>query len=322
MWSVFTGPCLVATVVPSISGSRSRCTPSRDTSAPMRPSRAQILSISSRKTMPFFSTDADRLLHELLVVEQLVGFLVDQQSDANPCTVTRRVLVRPPPSLPNMSPMIDRAHLRARHAGNLEHRHAAAGLAAPRSRSPCRRARRRAASCGSSRGSPGSAPGPTSASSTRSSAACSALAPARPCACCSRVSAMRDLDQVAHDLLDVAADIADLGELGRLDLEERRAGELGQAARDLGLADAGRADHQDVLRQHLLAQLVVELQPAPAVAQRDGDGALGVVLADDEAVEFGDDFAGREVGHASIVAEPEGMRSMRRRRSGLQASRW
>jgi hypothetical protein len=32
----------------------------------------------------------------------------------------------------------------------------------------------------------------------------------------------RDLDQIAHDLLDVAADIADLGELGRLDLEERR----------------------------------------------------------------------------------------------------
>ena len=29
MWSVFTGPYLVATVVPSISGSRSRCTPSR-----------------------------------------------------------------------------------------------------------------------------------------------------------------------------------------------------------------------------------------------------------------------------------------------------
>jgi hypothetical protein len=55
-WSVFTGPCLVLTVVPSISGSRSRCTPSRDTSAPMRPSRPAILSISSRNTMPFCST--------------------------------------------------------------------------------------------------------------------------------------------------------------------------------------------------------------------------------------------------------------------------
>ncbi len=106
-----------------------------------------------------------------------------------------------------------------------------------------------------------------------------------------------DLDQVAHDLLDVAADIADFGELGGLHLQERRAGEPRQPARNLGLADAGRADHQNVLRQHFLAQLVVELQTPPAVAQRDGDRALGVVLADDIAVEFGNDFAGGEVGH-------------------------
>ena len=33
MWSVFIGPYLVATVVPSISGSRSRWTPSRLTAA-------------------------------------------------------------------------------------------------------------------------------------------------------------------------------------------------------------------------------------------------------------------------------------------------
>jgi hypothetical protein len=36
--------------------------------------------------------------------------------------------------------------------------------------------------------------------------------------------------RIAGDLLDVAADIADLGELGRLDLHERRVGELGEAA--------------------------------------------------------------------------------------------
>ena len=65
----------------------------------------------------------------------------------------------------------------------------------------------------------------------------------------------RFLDQVAGDLLDVAADIADLGELGRLDLHERRVGELRQPAADLGLSAAGRADHQDVLRRDLVAQL-------------------------------------------------------------------
>ena len=55
MWSVFTGPCLVETVVPSISGSRSRCTPSREMSAPARSEREATLSISSMKTMPEFS---------------------------------------------------------------------------------------------------------------------------------------------------------------------------------------------------------------------------------------------------------------------------
>jgi len=67
---------------------------------------------------------------------------------------------------------------------------------------------------------------------------------------------------------------------------------------------AGRADHQDVLRQHLLAQLLVELQAAPAVAQRNRHRALGVDLADDEAVELGHDFAGREVGHERLRAFP------------------
>ena len=112
----------------------------------------------------------------------------------------------------------------------------------------------------------------------------------------------RDLDQVAHDLLHVAADVADLGELGRLDLDERRLGEAREAARDLSLADAGGADHQDVLGQHLLAQIVRQLLAPPAVAERDGDGALGVVLADDEAVELGDDLAGAEAGHGSIFS--------------------
>ena len=109
-----------------------------------------------------------------------------------------------------------------------------------------------------------------------------------------------DLDEIAHDAVDVAADVADLGELGRLDLEERRAGEPRQAARDLGLAAPGRPDHQDVLRQHFVLDVGRQLLAPPAVAQRDGDGALGVVLADDVAVEFGDDLARREGGHRGL----------------------
>src|SRR3546814_17015118 len=79
----------------------------------------------------------------------------------------------------------------------------------------------------------------------------------------------RFLDQVAGDLLDVAADIADLGELGRLHLHERRVGELRQPPADLGLAAAGRADHQDVLGRHLLPKLVRPAPAAPTVAERD-----------------------------------------------------
>src|SRR5205807_5466693 len=104
--------------------------------------------------------------------------------------------------------------------------------------------------------------------------------------------------QVAHDLFDVTADIADLGEFRRLDLEKRCARKAREAARNLRFADASRSDHQNVLRQHLLAQLFVKLHTPPPVAQRDCDCALGIALPDDEAVKLGNDFARREVGHA------------------------
>ncbi|MNE33026.1 hypothetical protein D3C80_1266670 [compost metagenome] len=102
----------------------------------------------------------------------------------------------------------------------------------------------------------------------------------------------RGIGQVTNDRFDVAADIADFGELGRFDLDERRVGQFGQATGDLGFTDTGRADHQDVLRRYFNAQLFRQLHAAPAVAQGNGDGALGIVLADDVAVEFVDDFTG------------------------------
>ena len=109
----------------------------------------------------------------------------------------------------------------------------------------------------------------------------------------------RDVRQLLHDRVDVAADVADLGELGGLDLDERRIGELGQTPRDLGLADPGRADHEDVLGRDLLAQRLTHLHAAPAVAQRDRHRALGGVLADDVLVQLLDDLAGCECGDMS-----------------------
>ena len=59
-----------------------------------------------------------------------------------------------------------------------------------------------------------------------------------------------------HHRLDVAPDVADLGVLRRLDLHERRVDQLRQPPRNLGLADAGRAYHDDVLRRHLVPKLL------------------------------------------------------------------
>ena len=55
MKSVFIGPYLVTTVLPSTMGRMSRCTPSLETSTPPRLPLPAILSISSIKMMPSFS---------------------------------------------------------------------------------------------------------------------------------------------------------------------------------------------------------------------------------------------------------------------------
>ena len=107
----------------------------------------------------------------------------------------------------------------------------------------------------------------------------------------------RDLDQVTDDAVDIFANIAHLGELGRLHLDKRRPGQPRQAPRDLGLAHAGGADHEDVLGRDLLAQRALDLHASPAVAQRNGAGALGCILADDMLVEFEYDLLGGHLAH-------------------------
>ncbi len=100
-----------------------------------------------------------------------------------------------------------------------------------------------------------------------------------------------DLGKVADDGLHVAPHVADLGELGRLDLEERGLDELCEPAGDLGLAHAGGTDHDDVLRHDLVAEVLGQALPPPAVPERDGNGPLGLVLADDVLVELFDDLS-------------------------------
>ena len=85
----------------------------------------------------------------------------------------------------------------------------------------------------------------------------------------------------------------DLRELRRLDLDERRLDESRQTTRDLGLADARRADHQDVFRYDIVLHGDVKLSAAPAVSERDGDGSLRFLLPDDVAVKLLNDLARR-----------------------------
>ena len=90
-------PYLVFTVQPSTSGSRSRCTPSRETSAPMVSCRRAILSISSMNTIPFCSALSSA---RPLSSSSLISFAASSSTMIFSAsrTFTRRVRVRAPPS--------------------------------------------------------------------------------------------------------------------------------------------------------------------------------------------------------------------------------
>ena len=94
-------PYLVLTVLPSTSGSRSRCTPSRETSAPAVSCRRAILSISSRNTMPFCSALRSAWT---LSSSSLTSFAASSSvSSLNASrTLSRRERVRLPPRFENM----------------------------------------------------------------------------------------------------------------------------------------------------------------------------------------------------------------------------
>ncbi len=94
MWSVLTDPCLVITVEPSTMGSRSRWTPSRDTSGPDPPPacwRPATLSISSMNTMPACST---RESASALAASPSISFWASSWASSSSAsgTLTRRFL--------------------------------------------------------------------------------------------------------------------------------------------------------------------------------------------------------------------------------------
>ena len=95
MWSVFTIPYLVFTVVPSTIGRMSRCTPSRLTSGPWLPSRPATLSISSMKMMPACCDALDRGAGDAVHVDELLLLFLRRAHSSASGTRSRRFRVRP-----------------------------------------------------------------------------------------------------------------------------------------------------------------------------------------------------------------------------------
>ena len=123
----------------------------------------------------------------------------------------------------------------------------------------------------------------------------------------SSTSPFGELHEVAHQVLDVAADVAGLGELGGVGLDERHADEFGDAAHQVRLAHAGGAEQQDVLLGVIpLAQRrVLQALPHVVVVVADGNGEhfFGLGLLDDKAVEVIANLARLEV---ELADAPQG----------------
>ena len=109
----------------------------------------------------------------------------------------------------------------------------------------------------------------------------------------------RVIDQLADHAFHVTPVIANFGELGGLDFDERCAGQASQTPGDLGFSHTGRPDHHDVLGRYLALHFLRQLLPPPAIADGDRHRAFCVGLSDDVAIQFRDDFAWGQVAHSS-----------------------
>ena len=129
--------------------------------------------------------------------------------------------------------------------------------------------------------------------------------------------AVGEPQEFADQVFDVAADVAGFGEFGGVGLDEGDADQIGGVADEVGFADAGRADENDVLLGVIGRVLAFARQPdmMVMVAQGDAEDFLGLVLFDDEAVQVGLDVA-------RLVIELERFRLRRRLRAFRRAGRF
>ena len=103
-----------------------------------------------------------------------------------------------------------------------------------------------------------------------------------------------EFDDISHHRLDIATNVAHLGELGGFHLQKRRLGQPREPPGDLGLADAGRSDHQDVLGRYLVGEFRRQLLAPNPAAECNRDRSLRTVLSNDVAVELGNDLTRRQ----------------------------
>ena len=150
MWSVLTMPYFVLTVVPSTSGSRSRCTPARETSAPP--------CFAARSDLVDLVEEHDAVLLDVLrspccfissSLTQLGRLPRRSAASALPAPSSCAASCVPPPMLGEHRPDLLRHFFHARRRHDFDLRRARRPL---RSRFPCRRARLRAGACGTSGG--------------------------------------------------------------------------------------------------------------------------------------------------------------------------
>ena len=66
----------------------------------------------------------------------------------------------------------------------------------------------------------------------------------------------RGINQIADDLLNIAANITNFGELRGFNLDKRRFGQTRQAAADFGFTNTSGPDHQDVFGINLITQII------------------------------------------------------------------
>ena len=100
------------------------------------------------------------------------------------------------------------------------------------------------------------------------------------------------INQIAHDLFYVTANIANFSELGGFNFDKGRVCQFCQTPRNFSFTHTCWADHQDVFWINLIPDIIGQLLAPPTVTQCHSNRAFGVTLADNETVKFGYNFTG------------------------------